>query len=229
MGKAEHTARQLDFLFSETDTFEVCLLGVKVPRHPLWDNEFAGGKPIVGYFNDKQKAVEVIQKADELVKPAGIYLTVNPCKPDLIARANNRLLPTKTRTSDVDIDRVENFFIDLDPKRPVGISSSADELAKATQLAKAVRADLAGFGPVLYAMSGNGCHLVYKAQGAATEDIRDLLANVANKFGDESVDIDLTVFNPARLIKAYGTTARKGEDVPSRPHRPALIVEVAND
>lgn len=37
---------------------------------------------------------------------------------------------------------------------------------------------------------------------------------------------DQTVFNPARLWKLYGTTARKGDDLPERPHRLARLLHV---
>ena len=226
--KRDHTRQQLDFLFSDGDVFEVCLLGIKEPRHRLWGGEFAGGKPVSGYFNDKDKAVEAIHIADEQVKPVGVYLTANPCRPELLARANNRLMPTKVRTSDNDIARIENFFIDLDPKRATGISASQEEMAFAEELAYRVLQDLTGFGRMMFALSGNGYHLVFKANGARTADIKTFLNNVADKFGSPDVDIDRTVFNPSRLVKAYGTTARKGENIPEhgRIHRVAKILEV---
>lgn len=151
--KRAHTRQQLDFLFADGDVFEVCLLGIKEPRHKLWGGEFAGGKPVSGYFNDKDKAVEAIRIADEQVKPVGVYLTANPCKPELLARANNRLMPTKVRTSDSDIARIENFFIDLDPKRATGISASQEEMAFAEELAYRVLQDLIGFGRMMFALS----------------------------------------------------------------------------
>jgi len=226
----EQTEAQLNFLFNDGDVFEVCVLGSKISKHALWGNEFAGNKPIVGYFNDKQKAVKMIQSVDKQVKPAGIYITINPCKKELLARANNRLLPTKTRTSDVDIERIENFFIDLDPKRPAGISSSEDELYEALLMMYEIKEDLEGFGRIMTAMSGNGYHMIFKASGGTTSDIKDFLVNISDKFKSEKVDVDKTVFNPARLIKAYGTTARKGENLVDvgRIHRVAVIQEVTS-
>lgn len=228
MDKSQHTKQQLDFLFNDSDTFEVCLLGIKNPKNSLWGNEFAGGKPVAGYFNDKEKAVKVIQQAEVSVKPVGIYLTVNPCKKDLLARANNRIAPTKVRTADTDIERIENFFIDLDPVRATGISASDSELSFALDMALRVQQELEGFGRMMFALSGNGYHLVFKSSGAKTEEIKLFLENIAQKFTSKDVDIDTTVFNPSRLIKAYGTTARKGEDSPSlfRTHRVAMVKEV---
>jgi hypothetical protein len=228
MSQEEHTMNQLNFLFKDGECFEVCLLGIKNPRNKLWGDEFAGRNPVCGYFNDKARAVQVIQEADRSVKPVGIYLTVNPCKIDLLARANNRLLPTKVRTSDADIERIENFYVDLDPKRPTGISASGDELAFALDLSYKVRQDLQGFGRMMFAMSGNGYHMIFKANGASTEDIKTFLNNLAERFTSSDVDIDRTVFNPSRLIKAYGTTARKGEHLLDigREHRLSMVEEV---
>ena len=33
------------------------------------------------------------------------------------------------------------------------------------------------------------------------------------------------MFNAARIVKAYGTVARKGDDIPERPHRLSRILE----
>ena len=40
------------------------------------------------------------------------------------------------------------------------------------------------------------------------------------------MDVDLKVFNAARIWKLYGTVARKGHDMNDRPHRAARLVEV---
>ena len=41
----------------------------------------------------------------------------------------------------------------------------------------------------------------------------------------DDVDIDLTVYNPARICKLYGTMARKGDSTVDRPHRRSCILE----
>ena len=43
-------------------------------------------------------------------------------------------------------------------------------------------------------------------------------------FSNESVSVDTSVFNPARISKLYGTMAQKGADTDNRPHRMAEIV-----
>jgi hypothetical protein len=46
-----------------------------------------------GYFDDIDKCVDACFKMDGI--PEGIYITINPCKPELLARACNRIEPQK--------------------------------------------------------------------------------------------------------------------------------------
>ena len=39
---------------------------------------------------------------------------------------------------------------------------------------------------------------------------------------------DATVYNPARVWKLYGTTAKKGDPTEDRPHRKAQILDPTN-
>ena len=48
-------------------------------------------------------------------------------------------------------------------------------------------------------------------------------------FTDEKVDIDESVFNAARICKLYGTTAKKGANLPERPWRMSEIVYVPEE
>lgn len=224
--KEYHLRKQIEFLYAPGDTFEVCLIGSPVKKHPLWGNSFANGI-ISGWFVDVDKAVNAIMEAEEKVRPTGIYLTVNPCNPQMRALADEEFKPVKARTTDKFIDRVENFFIDIDPVRPTGTSSSVNQLAHALEKAYEVRDFLPGKDKCMFALSGNGYHLTYKAGGTGTENIKKIIQYVSEKFSDEYVGIDTVVFNPARLTKAYGTTARKGEQVKSLAieHRVAFIKE----
>jgi hypothetical protein len=38
--------------------------------------------------------------------------------------------------------------------------------------------------------------------------------------------VDRTTINASRVVKLYGTTARKGSNVPDRPHRRSALLEV---
>jgi len=224
--KEYHLRKQLSFLYNSGDTFEVCLIGSPITKHGLWENKFAN-KIISGWFVDVDKAVNVVMEAEETVKPVGIYLTLNPCDEQMRAVSDERLRPVKVRTADKFISRIENFFIDVDPIRPSGTSSSVNQLSFALEKVFEVREAFPEKENCMLALSGNGYHLIYKANGIGTERIKKILNFASEKFTDENVAVDTSVFNPARLIKAYGTTARKGEEVKSLyiEHRVAVIKE----
>ena len=44
-------------------------------------------------------------------------------------------------------------------------------------------------------------------------------------YDDTIINIDTAVFNPSRIVTAYGTMKRKGTDIPKRPHRFSRILE----
>jgi len=78
------------------------------------------------------------------------------------------------------------------------------------------------------AMSGNGAHLLIRLPELANDPenvqrIKSALAAIAREFQGPYVDIDLSVYNPARICKLYGTTARKGDSTKTRPHRKSFI------
>jgi len=158
---------------------------------------------------------------------------LNPVNPALLARAANRVRPmTKgdSATSDSDILARRWLPLDLDPKRPSGISSTDDEheaaLARARQIRDALAA--AGWPPPIMADSGNGAHLLYAIDEPSNDDglVKRILEALAVRFDDDLVSIDRSVFNPARIWKLYGTPARKGDSIPDRPHRLARILEL---
>src|SRR5215203_6281127 len=78
--------------------------------------------------------------------------------------------------------------------------------------------------------SGNGYHLLHSidlpADPASLELVAGVLEALDFKFSDDAVKVDTTTKNAARITKAYGTTAKKGDDLPERPHRPSKILKV---
>ena len=75
--------------------------------------------------------------------------------------------------------------------------------------------------------SGNGAQLMYRID-LPTDDngvVQSVIKEVALA-SSETVDVDLTVFNPARIWRIPGTMNCKGDDVPSRPHRMSCILSV---
>jgi hypothetical protein len=193
-----------------------------------------GSGTISGYFTDINALAA--QAACLSGKVPGIYITLNPVNPDLLARANNRVEKwAKHTTSDSDIIRRVWLPIDLDPVRPSGISASDAEHKAALQRAQACRKWLGEIGwptPIL-ADSGNGAHLLYRIDlpndDPSTDLIRQCLMALDIQCSDEVVGVDLTTSNAARIWKLYGTRACKGDPIPDRPHRMATLLEVPED
>ena len=77
-----------------------------------------------GYFNDISAAASAISELDAQHRTPGIYCTLNPVDPALIARANNRIIRSQTTTSDRDIVTRRWMLIDVDPQRSAGMMRS---------------------------------------------------------------------------------------------------------
>jgi hypothetical protein len=225
-------SRTLQYLFTPGDVFEICLIGPKIKKSALWGNEFAGGKkPIIaGWFDDIDQATDIIVKADK-VEPVAIYCTLNPVNSALLGRANNRLKANVNRTKDTEITRVSHILIDADPVRPEGISSTDSEKQLAIDLLRTVYSDLKtlGWPEPLVGDSGNGGHLLYPVDSDFAKLVPDLLKALDRKYSTDTVDIDTTVGNPARLVKVYGTVTRKGDSTEDRPHRIAKILSLPGE
>jgi hypothetical protein len=160
----------------------------------------------------------------------GTYLTLNEIDPALLARRANRCarLREGEGTADAHVRRRRWLPVDCDPVRPKGISATEAERAAASERAGLVARFLAGLGfpdPVR-ADSGNGTHLLYRIDEPAEDGglVRRCLQALALRFDDAAVLIDQSTHNPARIWKAYGSVARKGEHLAARPHRLATIL-----
>ena len=201
----------------------------------------AGSYNFSGYFTSATDAINALQnftcgyRKEETARTANIFITLNPCSNDCYSRKqSNRFIESvQPTTKDEEIAYLRHFFIDLDPIRTTGVSSSDDELNIAIHKADGIMAYLAelGFKSPIIAMSGNGVHLLYRFNDipntAENVDIwKNALNFLADKFSDDKVDIDRKVFNPARICKLWGTFAQKGSDTPARPHRQSYIQNI---
>ncbi|MBN1194702.1 MAG: hypothetical protein JXA08_05085 [Methanomicrobiaceae archaeon] len=190
-----------------------------------------------GYFGGEDDIAGEALLADSLGSTKGVYVTINPVIPALLARRKGRILPAgrDSLTGDADIIQRRWLPIDLDAVRPSGISSSDEEHAGAIEKAAQIGEWLTdnGFPLPIMADSGNGAHLLYAIDiandEAATALIKSCLTTLDVIFSGEAVSVDTTNFNAARIWKLYGTTARKGDDVPDRPHRRAKILGVPDE
>ena len=186
----------------------------------------------VGYF-DGDHLDAMAREASRLTLDAvGVYFTLNPLNRALIARAANRVRAAKRGESaaDEDVLRRRLLLIDVDPKRPKGISATDEEKAAAWVVMRSVLAHLAaqGWPAPIVSDSGNGGHAFYSIDLPAKDEnlLKRVLHALAARFDTPAATIDRAVHNPARICKIAGTLARKGDSQPDRPHRASAVLEV---
>ena len=97
----------------------------------------------------------------------------NPVKPELLARAWNRIRPVlkEPTTADSEVLARRWLLIDCDPKRASGVSSTKAEHESALAKARKIRSDLFSLGwpdPIM-TDSGNGAQLMYRIDLPATD------------------------------------------------------------
>jgi hypothetical protein len=214
--------RGISFLFEPGDVVEV-----RIPK--------TRAGVVAGYFENHAVMAHAIYEADAKYRAGGIYYVLNHLDPALLGRAYNRLKErAEYTTADNNILGRRWLPIDLDPVRPVGISSSDEEHAAAVHRARLIADDMQKeWGRPIIADSGNGGHLLYRIGLANDREglafVSGALAELDRRYSDHAVKVDVTSANAARIWKAYGTVARKGDSIPSRPHRMSRILEVPSD
>jgi len=219
----EEISQTLSLLFTRGDVMELRALR-------------RSGGMASGYYTDKEKLVQDAGVLDNTTDIAGIYVILNKINPDLLARRANRIDMRLSRddkaTGDEDIIRRHWLPIDIDPKRPSGISSSETEHEKSLWKARKIRDFLTEMGwpePIL-ADSGNGAHLLYRIDLPNDQESNTLIKNsltvLSTFFSDAESDIDRAVSNAARIWKLYGTLSRKGDSTTDRPHRRSKLLRV---
>lgn len=213
----------LKLWFRKDDVFEIRVLDATT-------SEWMRPHMESGYF-DYEHITDAAEAIGKLRSYRGAYATVNPVNPDLLARACNRLrgITREATTADTDILSRRWLLIDCDPKRVSGVSSSDPEHEAAISMACKIRAGLSASGwpdPILID-SGNGAQMMYRVDLPVADGdlVQRCIAGIATA-GDDKVDVDLTVFNPARIWRIPGTMNCKGDDVKTRPHRMAQILSV---
>ena len=183
-----------------------------------------------GYFDHPSHAATAIAALHD--QYAGIYFTPNPVDPDLAARSYNRISSwVALTTMDPHILRRKWLLIDIDPDRPSGISSTQEQLEASLKVGNTIKAMLEfEYGwPLPYVnISGNGTHLMYHLDEPNTEEVRDtikqFLATLNGRFKADGCSVDTTTFNASRIFRVPGTWARKGDNIPARPHRKAYML-----
>ena len=204
------------------DTFEV-----RIP-------DAGRDRTVSGYFNDFQKADDaIVGRAGE----AAIYVTINPVKPELIARANNRLKTNaKNTTADRDIAKLNWLPVDGDPPRPAGISSTDEAHDTSISRIHEMRQwliDDQGWPANSFVVvdSGNGGYLLARIELDNTTEnstlVKGCLEALDYLYSGEGFHVDTTSANPARILRVPGTKNAKGDEVDgmNMHHRMACILD----
>jgi hypothetical protein len=110
--------RTLALLFEPSQVFEVRVLKA-VPKRG-WQK----ARTFIGYFRGAE-GVELARELRAFRAWSGAYITLNPINEDLYARCATRLQDSIPATQDSDVVARRLLFIDFDPIRPSGISSSS--------------------------------------------------------------------------------------------------------
>src|SRR5262249_30056263 len=147
-----------------------------------------------GYCTDRSAFIQQVNRITGADAP-GVYITLNPTKPGLRARANNRLVAgAKATTTDDQITGRRRLLLDFDPVRPADIPATDAEVAaalRARDQCEGFLTDLGWPAPLYRMLTGNGSALVYAIDlpndDEANDQIRACLAAAAEMFGSEAV------------------------------------------
>lgn len=176
---------------------------------------------IAGFFDYEHidaAAMEIVGKCGEA---RGVYITMNPCQPALLARRMNRMerAGKDELTGNHEIEKRCWLIIDLDPKRPSGICATDEEKALAIELREKVQHELSsdGWPDPIVVDSGNGQYLLYRIE-LPTDDnklIERALKGLKTRFDTDCVHVDTSMHNAARS-SAY--RARLTARATTHPH-----------
>lgn len=207
------------------------LPGTVFEIRPLAVKQRYGAPADMSGFFDQDHISEAATAACALgTAPMGVYLTVNPVVPDLLARRAYRIerAGKGEMTSDHEVAARATLLIDCDFDRPRGICATDAEHDAALDMARRIRVDLmaAGWPEPFFVDSGNGGQMWFRLDLPVDDGglVQRALAALGARYDDGPVHIDQSVFNPSRIGRLPGTVNCKGDNVPFRPHRLAHVL-----
>ena len=209
-------------------------------------------KMAVAYGFGVDAVCQLVEKGDgagpDWLGADGIYLQPALLVDGIWARyPSNAWQRCDTHSKDHEVQRRRVVYIDLDPDRIRGISSTNAEQQAAKAAATVVISGLCRLGvrdSIGVGMSGNGYQLHLRVDLPAESDTlvkrllmaaKALWEGPAERWGHK-IEVDDSVFNAAQICPAFGTLKRKGTDYREgpqtgwRPHRRSWfhpLVEVA--
>lgn len=188
-----------------------------------------------GVFNDYASLARSAKWAE--INGFDVYATLNPTT----LSVTNNIKPYRKATKDTDIGRIRRVPFDLDPERETGAAASEVQVGYARDRARVLVDFLGEFGwtdPII-GQSGNGYHVQYRCDLPNTAEVHALMVDLYRGLGvrmsTAEVAFDVTVKNPSRIFRLYGTTNRKSgrrsslvwPDVDSLLD-PGVFIETAN-
>lgn len=197
-------------------------------------------------YNSRATYSGYFRSADELLRgmdgirdfsDCNFYVTLNELNSACYDRSQKGRFEknSKATTSDNDVIGYQWLMVDLDPRRPTGTSSDANQIEKAKSKGNKLYSFMKnlGFEEPVMGFSGNGVHLLYNLRLRNSDENRQLLKKALETlnmlFADEDIDVDMKNFNPSRVCKLYGTTAQKGSNTEERPHRMSYLVRAPEE
>lgn len=205
------------------------------PNGEVFELRVLGGKQVMsGYFNSADKAWEYVRQYPNET----FYIIFNRIDNGCLSRLQGGQLLVSTynqklsTTTDKDIVRRRWVFIDIDTKKPTGVSATDEEKAKALKTTRTVFKFLRNMGfeePIIFD-SGNG-YGMYISVDLPTDDkttslVKKFIETIALLFNSDDCDIDTTVFNLSRLSKCVPAIAKKGRSTENRPHRESKYIYI---
>lgn len=188
-----------------------------------------------GYFTNAATMIEAIRPyADS----CNVYFSMNKVNPACYGREQKDKIVQRPRntTTDAEIIGRDWVLIDLDAKRLSGVCSTKEEAIKAHEKGKEVYKFLldSGFYEPIVVFSSSGIHLYLRCALANTEEntklVKRFLEALSMLFSDESVEVDTSVFNAARISRLMGSYSCKGAaNDKERPQRKCRFLNIPDE
>jgi len=210
----------LNAFFADNETCEIRVLGAG-----------RNNKTVLSGFFQRENFNKITTEIKKLNNAyGGIYFTPNPVANELTALANNRLVAGAKSTSDNDVIDYRWLLIDVDAVRRAngtgarlsGIPATETEREHAHVLFNTIINLFDRNG--IFVDSGNGYQAYYRVNGLTAEFAHNFLIALSKKYNNENAEVDVSVHNPARIMRLPSTWNRKGDGTTERRHRQAEVI-----
>ena len=206
------------------------------PNNELVEIRLIGSnKTASGYFTDPKKLIDAIKPYTDSYN---VYFTINRINPACYGREQRDRIVTRVKnsTTDAEIETREYVLVDLDAKRLSGVCATKEEAIKAYEKGNEVRRFLKenGFYDPIVVFSSSGIHLYIRCalmnNDENTSLVKRFLYSLSMIFSDENVDVDVSVYNAARISRLMGSYSCKGSNNdPTRPQRKCRFLYVPDE